>query len=458
MHGVGEAGEVDNDDTVWVGLVTDVTKRPLRQFSADLARREIATVGKGLPPVAPRGPRRPYAMVACDSTKNIDAIFQHLIGELRLPAVIGPEYSGKALHALTRYALPAGTVLLAHNATASIFTTTPSHGLFLRCMTSDALHGKVLALFVSGYLEPELRATGVLKANQPMSVFIAYENDAYGQGIADIVTAELRFNGKTPSENGDRFKRADFGNPDDPVNTAPDTRYVSVAADILALRPHVIVIAGTAETERIIEAVDQRWPAGVKYRPRWIGSDGVAVVAARMVLPEASFPRRFLTANPRVDFATPLAQSWLSIMARQHADTFQKDPRSPTALATYDAVYAMAYAIASLRSEPLTGPRIAAALRRLDQPDAPAVEVGPAGIPAAYEKLEKAEPFDLKGGSCPLDWDANGDVLLDIDILCMKTRADEEGQLKPVGTKPSGMYYDVRRNRFVGRIANCPGP
>src|SRR5215207_7538866 len=63
-----EAADPGNPNTVWVGLITDETNRPLRRLAADLARREIATAGQGLPPTTPMGQRRPFAFVACNST------------------------------------------------------------------------------------------------------------------------------------------------------------------------------------------------------------------------------------------------------------------------------------------------------------------------------------------------------------------------------------------------------
>src|SRR5262249_38884264 len=153
---------------------------------------------------------------------------------------------------------------------------------------------------------------------------------------------------------------------------------------------------------------------------RWIGSEAVAVVLARLGTLEASFARRFLFTNVRINFESPVARSLISSVAEEHPDVVKRDARSVNALGLYDSVYAMAYAIASLRDEPLTGPNIAAALRRLNQPGAPVVNVGGIAIPGIYERLKSGRPFDLQGASGSLDWDQNGDVVQDIDILCVK--------------------------------------
>jgi len=454
---LAEESDISDDNTVWVGLVTNVTDRPLRPLSVDFARREFVKVGNGLPPANPGAAHRPLAFVSCDSTKGIDPIFNHLISELNLSAIIGPVYSQDTLRALTKYTLPAKAVMMS-TATAAVFTGMQSGGLFLRTLASDALQGKVLAFLPDQYVEPELRSDGVLAPGEQMKLFVAYRDDVYGQAIAHTLRTELRFNGKTAAANGDRFQIADFGDPGDLANTLPDAKYASTAAKILAMRPHVIAIVGSLETEKIIRAVEEGWPATLSYRPRWIGSEAVAVVLARLGTLEASFARRFLFTNVRINFESPVARSLISSVAEEHPDVVKRDARSVNALGLYDSVYAMAYAIASLRDEPLTGPNIAAALRRLNQPGAPVVNVGGIAIPGIYERLKSGRPFDLQGASGSLDWDQNGDVVQDIDILCVKTATTSTGASASIGTKPSGLYYDVRQNRFVGKIANCPGP
>src|SRR5262249_44067016 len=55
---LAEESDISDDNTVWVGLVTNVTDRPLRPLSVDFARREFVKVGRGLPPANPGGAHR----------------------------------------------------------------------------------------------------------------------------------------------------------------------------------------------------------------------------------------------------------------------------------------------------------------------------------------------------------------------------------------------------------------
>ncbi len=448
---LAEPAETANSNTVWVGLVTDVTNRPLRQLAAELARHEIALVG-GLPPSTPGGARRTFGLVACNSALGIDSVFAHLM-RLRVPAVIGPQYSGDALHALTTYTLPAGAVMLATNATAAVLTTVPSRGLFLRMLASDAYQADALAQFVTAQVEPHLRADGVVPSGQPMKVFVAYKADAYGSGVADRVSRRLSAGARPP--NRALLRRATYG---DPMGDGAADLRDSVVTAILGMRPHVIAIAGSLETQKVIESVERGWPAGVAYRPVWVGTDGVGVVAARMPTPDGTFARRFYTTNLRIDFDGPLARHILSTIGAAHPELLRQDPRSGTALATYDAVYAMAYAVAALRSRPITGPNLAAALRRLNRPGAPVIELGPGSTVEVYARLQRHQPFDIAGASGAMDWDRHGDVLQDVDILCTATATDTQGSPRVVGTRASGLYYAVRQRRLVGKLVDCPGP
>lgn len=449
------SGGITDANTVWIGLVSDFTNRPIRRLAADVARREIASVAKGLPPIRSGGARRPLGLVACNSAAGIDSIFYYLIGKLKLPAVIGPDKSGEALHALTTYTLAAGTVVVGNNTTADEFTTLPTRGLFVRLLASDAWQGKADALFIGTRLEPQLRAKGLIAAGDAMRLLVVHKGDAYGRGIADILIRNLRFNGKSATDNGSNFKRIDYGNPDD-TTSAQAQKYGAVAADIISMRPHVIAFAGTTEMLDIVKAVESGWPVTASYRPIWMGTDGAGVISARSAVNDSTFPKRLLATNLKLDFDRPVARNLLETMAAERPEVFRKDPRSATALATYDAVYAIAYAIASLRSTPLTGSNIAIALRAMNQQGAPDAEVGPVHLREILSRLAKGERINLRGTTGDLDWDAQGDVMQDIEILCVRLSPPDRAVSVPTGMKPSGLYFDVRRNAFSGEIRGCP--
>lgn len=453
---LADSSDAANPNTVWIGFVSDFTNRPIRRLAGDLARREIDSAGKGLPPTRLKGARRPLGLIACNSTEGIDPIFERLIYKLKVPAVIGPDKSAEALHALLNYTIPAGVVVVGNNTTAAEFTTLPTKGLFFRLLASDASQARVEALFIGTYLEPLLKAEGVITPRDAMQLVILHRGDAYGRGIARILMRHLRFNGRSPGDNRAHFKRIEYGSADDSASTRQPLNYESIAAEIVDMRPHVIAFAGTTEMLEIVKAVETTWPATVSYRPIWIGTDGAGVVSARYVSLDSTFLRRLLATNLKVDFDRPTARHVLTAIGREHPEIFQKDPRSVTAVATYDAVYALAYAIASLGGAPLTGSNIAAALRRLNQRGGAEAEVGPRDIQMIFTRLERREPIDLRGTTGDLNWDVNGDVTQEIEILCPRTTSNRTGVTQMIGMKSSGLYYDVGHATFRGRMADCP--
>jgi ABC-type branched-subunit amino acid transport system substrate-binding protein len=442
--------DLTNDNTVWVGLVTDVSRRPIRELSADEARLELATVARGLPPTRPGGPRRPFALISCDSARPIGAIFEHLIGKLGLPAVIGPEYSGEVLQAMTRFTVPAGSVLLTV-ASATSLTARPTEGLFFRTWARDSVQGEAQASLVSRIVEPELRASGALGAGEPMKVFFAHKGDEYGQGIAATLATRLRFNGKSARDNGPNFRRVAYGNRDDPSSSGLAATYANAAAGILAMQPHVVILAGTTEAEAILTAVESGWPRAGPPRPRWLVTDGVQSTLARVASPDPGFARRVLATGPRVDFGSKIARRWLATLSERHPETFAKDPRSANALAIYDLVYATAYAVAAVGSEPLTGRAIGKALRELNRRGAPEVPVGPDGILDALARIGRGHPLDLRGASGSLDWDEKGDVVADVDILCLTTTGAGGAGAAVTGLRPSGLYFDPAQGTLAGQ-------
>ena len=208
----------------------------------------------------------------------------------------------------------------------------------------------------------------------------------------------------------------------------------------------------------IVQAVERAWPATAPYRPLWIGTDGAGVIAARSSIADTTFARRLMATTLRVDFDELIAKHVFARIGAEHPDVLQADPRSVTALATYDAVYALAYAITSLGSRPLTGAAIAAALRKLNQRHGPELAVGEGDLREILARLQNGQSINLRGTTGKLDWDKNGDVEQNIDIVCVRTGASGANMPVSIGTKPSGLYYDTKRRTFVGSVSGCPGP
>src|SRR6185369_860371 len=105
-----------NDSAVLLGtlfstLPTQATSGTniARQQSALLAFEEINTKG-GLPPAKAGGPSRPIVALSCDEFANAARAATHLVNELHVPAIVGPNTSSDTINLSRDISIKGGTV------------------------------------------------------------------------------------------------------------------------------------------------------------------------------------------------------------------------------------------------------------------------------------------------------------------------------------------------------------
>lgn len=116
-----------------------------------------------------------------DGQRLTEAV-QQVIDRDDVTAVIGPDSSGETLDTLERF-VAAGTVVCGPNATADALTTVDDGGFYFRTAPPDRHQGEVLADVVVGL--------GV----EPVTLFV--QAGPYGEGLAEVVAAELVDHGVT---------------------------------------------------------------------------------------------------------------------------------------------------------------------------------------------------------------------------------------------------------------------
>ena len=133
----------------------------------------------------------------------------------------------------------------------------------------------------------------------------------------------------------------------------------------------------------------------------------------------------------------------------------------PTASGTgpsYDATYAIAFALAATKGLPVSGANIAAGLRRLagGTPDGGTtdagtnvIKLGPTTILAAFQTLA-SENITGIGTFGPLGWDSKGTILGGtVEMWCVN------GQAALPVFQSSGLTYDVKTSTFSGTYTPC---
>jgi serine/threonine-protein kinase len=441
-----------SDDTVWFGAMFPQTGPERDTYgvpaieAVDLGRRDFEETVAGLPPARPGGPRRPIALVACDDAEQPARVAAHLVDGVGVPAILGFARSKEVLDLAESLFIPRGVLALATN-TATMLSSIPhapgKPRLVWRTTTSSAMTIAAEVAVLAQLVEPELRAApGLLAPGEPIRVALVRVDNATGLGSADRYVASVRFNDRSVAENGAAFRSfvvPDHLDADHPLERA------RMAAEVSAFAPHVIFDA--LDDAYVIDAVEPAWPAGARFRPRYIrGTLGASeLIAAIEAQPELR--RRVFGVETRSDTAV------LAKFVMRHNEVFASKIRPESATsAQYDSFYLLAYAAAALGEKPLTGLELAGAIGRLLPPGAP-VEVGPAGIYGALSTLGAGKNIDLDGTITTLDFDREtGDPTASFSVYCIALGGAGGARARAVA---SGLNFDATTRRLTGTL-RCP--
>lgn len=435
------AGDYRDDDAVIIGTLLSTAGAQSatnlqRQQAAALAIEQINTVG-GIPPATAGGMARPLVAVSCDEVKNLMRAAKHLVEDLRVPAIVGPNTSQDTLDVSNNLTIQSGTVLISPTAVASSITELTDNDMTWLMVPSDRQRGKLMINQIN-QLETELK-TG---SKTFVKLAVAYRDDALGQGTKRSLD-DLVINGK-PLTDPINAGASGYVTLDGYDTTAPDqnalvTKYITFAPDI-------VVLAGTAEAvTSIMNPLEQRWPAGTT-RPSYLVIDSTKVPDLIAAATDANLRARIRGTGIR-----PSAES-LPVSAAFELDFRAKYGMTPNASGVgpaYDATYAIAYALASSRNLPVTGASVAKGLRKLTG-GTTSITVGPSSLAAAFARLVAAESINAIGTFVPFAWDARGAIEGGlIEVWCIGAPAGSPAYLS------SGLTYDVKTGQFAGTYMRC---
>jgi serine/threonine protein kinase/ABC-type branched-subunit amino acid transport system substrate-binding protein len=444
--------DVENDATLWVGAMFPISMPdpesygPLSGNAVDLARRDFAETTGGVPSLSPGRAARPLAVVLCDDRENPARAAEHLVNDVRVPAIIGFARSKEVLDLATSLFVPKGVLALASN-TASMLRDVPHAAgeprLVFRTTTSADMVAPAVAALLAEVVEPEIRrAPGAPRAGEPIRVAVVRVNNASGQSMADRYVASLRFNGRSVGENAESFREVLVADAIDDEDRAATER---AAAEVVALRPHVVLEAGAGNG--LIPAVERLWPASERRRPRYLRGSSITSPQVLGLVRESPEARRRILGVDTVSSTAVLAKF---VIRYNEVYTPRVTPQSSTS-APYDALYLLAYAAATLGDGPVTGPALARAIPRL-LPPGDRVEVGPGSIYQAVRALGSGQNVDLEGTATSLDLDLEtGDATADFAIYCIAPSLPGGG---PVEVE-SGLFFRARSRKLEGTM-RCP--
>ncbi len=437
-------GDYKDDRAIFIGSMFSLTGGQAgtnvpRQQSAILAVEEINKAG-GVPRGTTSADAAPLVLVSCDESIDLLRAGRHLVDEVGVQAIVGPNTSQDVLDLSNRLTIEAGVLSMTPSGLASSIADLLDNNLTWQMAPNDVQRGPMMIQQINA-LEVQLKAERNLST---VKLAVAYRDDALGVGTR-VSLNPLVLNGKPlidPTNLGMnvRIDRYDFAQVD---QKGLIDQYVQFAPDI-------VVLAGTADiVPNVMLPLEQRWPDD-KPRPVYLTIDPVKSAD----LLNAAAGNEDLRKRIRGTGTTPSPRS------KSTYDAFRVsyELRYPGSQAngsglgpTYDSVYAIAFAMAASREMPLSGQSLVQGLARLSG-GVTEIEVQSTQVLAGFQRLVAGQPIDAVGTFGPLAWGANGAVVGGtLEVWCIGV----------VGGKPgyqsSGLTLDLLTGRTAGEYTQC-GP
>jgi hypothetical protein len=267
-----------------------------------------------------------------------------------------------------------------------------------------------------------------------------YRNDALGIGTRTSLNS-LVLNGKPLSD------RVNLGNHVhiNPYDYSADNQD-PIVQEYLSFLPDIIVLGGTAEAiTKVMNPLEAAWPAGTP-RPEYVLIDSVKVPDLIM----ATTNNEDLRLRVRGTGVTP------SPMSTPVYNAFKVDyqiayPNSSMVSGmgpAYDATYAIAFALAAKRDQPINGASIAQGLRMLGTGDT--MEIGATKATTAFQRLVAGQSIDALGTFSALSWSKDGTVIGGtLEMWCIA------GPSAKPAYASSGLTFDIMSGTQAGQYTQC---
>ncbi|MET0390985.1 MAG: ABC transporter substrate-binding protein [Polyangiales bacterium] len=436
------SGDYRNDDAIILGTLfstsgAQASVNLARERSAIMAADEINSAG-GIPGGATARQLRPLVLVSCDEADLMSA-GSHLVDELHVPAIIGPNTSQDTLDLSNKLTIAAGTLVISPTAVAASVADLLDDDLTWQMVPNDMQRVSLMAQAINA-LEVQLRAT---RRTPGVKLALIYRDDALGQGTRFALNT-LELNGKSLTH-ADNLATHVRIRPYDPGTLEMLSR--ASTDEMVAFAPDIIVLVGTAEAvTQVMVPLEQAWTA--PNRPEYVlieSSKTPELITA--VSGKPALRRRIRGTGTLPDMRSTLVHEAfvVSYTARY--------PGATTDLfgvaSAYDATYAVADAIAALRGQRITGRALAPLLRTLSN-GGTEVELERSQTLTAFRLLSEGMPVTIIGANAPLQWDQRGAVVGGtVELWCIADLYD-----KPT-YESSGLTLDLATGVTAGQYTQC---
>jgi len=442
-------GDYTNNQAIFVGSLFTLTGQTAstnlnRQKAAALGIEQI-NMGGGVPSGNTSAGARPLVMVHCDESTNLVRAATHLVNDLHVPAIVGPNTSQDTLDVSMKSTVPGGTVVMTPTGVASSIAALSDNDLTWMMAPSDVQRAPLM-IDQLGAMEAQLKAD---RGQSTINLGIVFRNDALGIGTRTALN-DLTVNGK-PLANNEHVRI-------DPYNGA-DADQQTLVEKYLTFLPDIVVLAGTAESiTKILVPLEAQWPQNdnnqdLTPRPYYMLIDSNRVTELTNA---ANGNGHDLARRVR---GTGLAAGMMGTDTYDTNELFKTDfqirydDKKSASIsgmgASHDAAYAIGLALAATRTQPVSGASVAEGLRKLAGGATKLKATGTNVLPA-FQKLAAGETITAIGTYGLLDWDANGAVKGGtIEMWCIG------GPPGNTAYASSGLYFDLASQTKSGSYTPC---
>jgi len=448
----GITGDYSNDQAIFVGSLfstkgtTAATNLP-RQQSAALAIEHINAVGGVPDPKGSSANPRPLVMVSCDESTNLVRAATHLVDDLHVPAIVGPNTSQDTLDVSTKVTVPGGTVVMSPTGVASSIASLSDNDLTWLMVPSDVQRAPLMIQQIN-VLETTLKTE---RMKNYINLGIVFRNDALGIGTRTALN-DLKINGQSLANAINLNNHVQI----DPYNGA-DADQPAIISKYLTFLPDIVVLAGTAEAvTQVMVPLEAQWPkdgggADLAPRPNYVLIDSTKVPELLTAVTNNDDLRK----RVRGTGITPGPGGPAETLTEFQVDYNVRYGTSATISGmgpAHDAAYAIGLALAATRTQEVSGASVAQGLRKLAG-GATTLKATSQNVLPAFQKLAAGEKITAVGTFGNLDWDANGAVLGGtLEMWCIGL---------PTAGKPayasSGLLFDIKTQKPSGTYVQC-GP